>query len=181
MNSRDTFLASIRRASVPAAALPQIPQGIQFADPVQRFAETLASVGGVCVHGGVPEALDVYKSSKRIVSLLDSGKLTGDPKELADVDLAVVNGAFGVAENAAVWIPGANLGRHRALFVIAQHLILMVPASSIVHNMHEAYDQVSLGRGGFGVFVSGPSKTADIEQSLVIGAQGSRSCTVILT
>ena len=178
MSSREAMLASIRRAAPEAVALPPAVQGIQFADPVAKFAEMLASVGGVCVRGGDLRDLDVYKNAKRIV---DAGASLGtDPHELADVDLAIVRAEFGVAENAAVWVPGENLGRHRALFVIAQHLILVVPADAIVHNMHDAYERVRLSRGGFGVFISGPSKTADIEQSLVVGAHGARSCTVVL-
>ena len=85
-----------------------------------------------------------------------------------------------VAENAAVWVAGSWLGRQRAIFVIAQHLVLVVPADRIVHNMHEAYAKIRFRGLGFGVFISGPSKTADIEQSLVIGAHGARSCTVCL-
>jgi L-lactate dehydrogenase complex protein LldG len=33
---------------------------------------------------------------------------------------------------------------------------------------------------GFGVFLAGPSKTADIEQSLVLGAHGARGLVVFL-
>ena len=87
---------------------------------------------------------------------------------------------FGVAENAAVWVPGEALNPHRAIFVIVQHLILVVPAGQIVDNLHQAYERLQWSPKSFGIFISGPSKTADIEQSLVIGAHGARSCTVIL-
>ena len=103
-----------------------------------------------------------------------------DPHDLEGIDVAVIPGKFGVAENAAVWIPGETLTPHRAIFVIAQHLILVVPANEIVDNLHQAYERIHWSPKSFGIFISGPSKTADIEQSLVIGAHGARSCTVIL-
>jgi L-lactate dehydrogenase complex protein LldG len=103
-----------------------------------------------------------------------------DPHDLEGIDVAVIPGTFGVAENAAVWIPGETLTPHRSIFVIVQHLILVVPAGEIVDNLHQAYERIQWSPNSFGIFISGPSKTADIEQSLVIGAHGARSCTVIL-
>jgi L-lactate dehydrogenase complex protein LldG len=94
------------------------------------------------------------------------------------LDLVVLPGEFGVAENASVWVPGSGLGRHRVAFVIAQHLVLVVSGREIVNNMQEAYARVKLEN--YGLFISGPSKTADIEQALVIGAHGARSCTVFV-
>ena len=102
------------------------------------------------------------------------------PHELEGVDLAVIAGEFGVAENGAVWVPGKNLGPQRAIFVITEHLVLVVSAAQLVHTMQHAYDRIQFERPGFGLFISGPSKTADIEQSLVIGAHGPRSCTLFL-
>ena len=102
------------------------------------------------------------------------------PHELLGVELAIIAGEFGVAENGAVWVPGSSLGPQRAIFVISEHLVLVVRAGQIVHTMQHAYERIRFERPGFGVFISGPSKTADIEQSLVIGAHGPRSCTLFL-
>ncbi len=103
----------------------------------------------------------------------------GDPHSLADLDLAVLPGEFAVAENAAVWVTDRDVPQ-RAAYFIAQHLVLVVPAAELVHNLHEAYARLRFAGQSFGCFVSGPSKTADIEQSLVIGAHGARSLTVYL-
>lgn len=101
------------------------------------------------------------------------------PLELQNVDLAILKGAFGIAENGAVWVTGESM-LHYALPFITQHLVLVINKNDIVENMHLAYKKVEIKRPGYGVFIAGPSKTADIEQSLVIGAHGSRSLLVIL-
>jgi L-lactate dehydrogenase complex protein LldG len=102
-----------------------------------------------------------------------------DPHALEGIDLAVLPGVFGVAENGAVWVDTRPLA-HRGVFVVTQHLALVVRASEIVSDMHAAYARVDLAGPGLRLFVAGPSKTADIEQALVIGAHGARSCTVFL-
>jgi L-lactate dehydrogenase complex protein LldG len=194
MSSRDAILDSLRKNIPPSAALPAPVNGIRYADPIKQFEETLTVAGGTLVRAAAPHDLatelaniDVYAAAAKIASLVpgipsknvDLNAIE-DPHDLEGIDVAVIPGKFGVAENAAVWIPGETLTPHRAIFVIAQHLILIVPADQIVDNMHLAYERLQWSPKTFGIFISGPSKTADIEQSLVIGAHGARSCTVIL-
>jgi L-lactate dehydrogenase complex protein LldG len=91
----------------------------------------------------------------------------------------VLEGKFGVAENGAVWIADENLPQ-RILPYITKDLVLVIERESLVDNMHDAYSQIDNFNEGFGAFIAGPSKTADIEQALVIGAQGPMSMTVLL-
>ena len=101
------------------------------------------------------------------------------PSDLVQVQLAVVRGRIGVAENAAIWIDDTQLP-HRSLPFVAEHCVLLLNADDLVVDMHAAYAALAGRRFGWGVFVSGPSKTADIEQSLVIGAQGPRTLLVVI-
>lgn len=197
MSSRDTILRSIRRHLPEAVEQPSLDCDWQtFADPRAQFIEMLAAVGGraevVADAAAVTAHLmqqPVYADAKKRCSLVDGiaettfdFPATTDPHDLHDVDFAVLPGQFAVAENAAVWVtPVGPLSR--VLYFLAQHLALVISAEAIVHNMHEAYRRIGeLDRRSspFATFISGPSKTADIEQSLVIGAHGARSLTVYL-
>jgi L-lactate dehydrogenase complex protein LldG len=137
-------------------------------------------------------ALPQIMSAKRIASLIPEAGAANvdlaaidDPHALADVDVAILPGEFAVAENAAVWVSDRHIPL-RVLFFLCQHLVLVVRSGEIVDHMHAAYDRLSGGEAIpkefaspiFGAFISGPSKTADIEQSLVIGAHGPRSLVV---
>ena len=79
-----------------------------------------------------------------------------------------------------MWVEGRSLGPHRAVFVITDHLVLVVHARDIVHHVHQAYERLAGRPRGYGLFISGPSKTADIEQVLVVGAQRARTCTLVI-
>jgi L-lactate dehydrogenase complex protein LldG len=122
----------------------------------------------------------------RVVSLEELERLFPDRKRfentmdglsLAEVEVLEIDGAFGVAENGAIWLTEDALP-HRVAPFICQHLVIHV--QKIVPNMHEAYEELNYPTSGFGLFLAGPSKTADIEQSLVIGAHGARSLTVVI-
>ena len=195
-NSRQQILRSIRAALPQSSPLPEVlePGRWQtFPDPVARFAEVLASVGGQMVRTATISdasqhlnSLPVWHTAKVRCSVIpglgDSSfdlNEINDPHQLENVDFAVLRGHLAVAENGAVWVQDDTL-KHRVLYFIPQHMALAVPASRIVNNMHEAYSQVEVGRHRYAGFISGPSKTADIEQSLVIGAHGARSLTVYL-
>ena len=94
-------------------------------------------------------------------------------------DSLTIQGEFLVAENGAIWVePSADM--ERSSIFLAEHLVIEVPKNEVVSNMHEAYEQIKGRNFSYGTFISGPSKTADIEQSLVIGAQGPKSCVVVL-
>jgi len=100
-------------------------------------------------------------------------------KDLEKTKTVIVDGQFGVAENGAIWLDESNF-TNRLLPFIAEQLVIVLSKGNIVANMHEAYGRISLETAGFGVFISGPSKTADIEQSLVYGAHGARKMTVLM-
>ncbi|MEX0728342.1 MAG: LUD domain-containing protein [Planctomycetaceae bacterium] len=194
MSSRDEILEKIRREKLPDQPLPDLKEfGIVYADKFEQFTAALKSVGGTSIRvkdrGDASRAvreLAVHQQAKKIGSLIpgigDANvdlEAIDDPHELEDVDLSIFPGEFGVAENGAIWIDAKNV-KHRVMYFIAQHVVVLLDARELVDNMHRAYDRLAFDEPGFGMFLSGPSKTADIEQSLVIGAHGPRSLTVVL-
>ena len=102
-----------------------------------------------------------------------------DAHSLENVDLAIIPAHFGVAENGAMWVTD-SLVQYRVLPFITQQLVIVVRRDSIVYNMHQAYEKIASTSYDFGVFIAGPSKTADIEQSLVIGAHGPKGLTLFI-
>jgi L-lactate dehydrogenase complex protein LldG len=192
-SARKEILTAVRRHQPAEIELPSLDQRwITYPDRIAQFAEVLQSIGGQFYRvANATEAnqrlseIPAYREAKQTISLapgigksnVDWSSVT-DPHQLETIDFAVMAGQFGVAENAAIWVSDRDV-TWRALFFITQHLALVIDASEIVDNMHQAYDRLQFGRSEFGTFIAGPSKTADIEQSLVIGAHGPRSLTVL--
>jgi L-lactate dehydrogenase complex protein LldG len=193
-SSRTEILRRLRDASPPAVPLPS-SRGIgqRHADPLAQFGLALQAVAGTAVRvagpgelAGAVRALGEKLSARRVVSAVPEAgpgnvrlEDLPEPHALEGVDLAILPGDFGVAENGAVWVRAGAL-HHRGVFVVTQHLALVIAAGEIVNDMHEACARVASTPPGYGLFIAGPSKTADIEQALVIGAHGARSCTVFV-
>ncbi|OIN58126.1 LutC/YkgG family protein [Arsenicibacter rosenii] len=191
MSVRDSILAKIRSNNLTELPLPEIPFfNDGRTDLLARYKTVLTSIGGTPRELAEAETLEdlireVYPDAERIAS---SVPLAGiplvtisdetDKATLEAMDVAILKGEFAVAENAAIWVPEANM-LNRALPFISQHLVLLVEKDKLVLNMHEAYEHIDTESLSYGVFIAGPSKTADIEQSLVIGAHGARSLVVV--
>ena len=191
--SKESILSQIRKSKPALVDLPIIPEfDKQTGDLTEQFKKSLLLVGGQAIEiseGDIAQKIKEMFGDLKLIACNDvSLKFSNidtyaieDPKELRYIDLAVFRCRFGVAENGAVWLSDSDLS-HRVLPFIAQHCVLIIPKNGMVWNMHEAYQCIKQDHyNGFGDFISGPSKTADIEQSLVIGAHGPKSLTVFLT
>ena len=191
MNSREKMLQQIRLNKPAETELPaKINFESDYEDTEVKFTETLAAVyTEVIVVSSYAELLakanemyvDVVNRATTISALAswaDFSLNISDPHDLEMIEVAILEAEFGVAENGAVWISDNHLP-HRALPFITQNLAFVIPRNKIVNNMHDAY-KILADTTGWGCFISGPSKTADIEQSLVIGAHGARSLVVFL-
>ena len=194
MSSRDAILTAVRKHLPQSSPLPDFEgPWIQYPDPLAQFSSIQEMIGGRCFPVGseadiaaVLATLPQYSSAKQTLSMVPSAstgsvaiETISDPHQLFDIDFAILPGEIAVAENAAVWVSDARV-KHRVIFFLCQHLALVVQRKDLVHNLHEAYERLNVTASPFGGFIAGPSKTADIEQSLVIGAHGPRSMTVFI-
>lgn len=191
MSSKQAILNNIKAHIQDRYDMPDIDiVAIQYPDKMKTFSEVLTSVGGSSAVLGEGENINdlikkLYPEAKSIASNLKEitiATLNPDdvarPHDLNGTDLAVVEGEVGVAENGCVWIP-QNV-KEKVLYFISEYLVIVLDRKNLVNNMHEAYDKIRFSDAGFGIFISGPSKTADIEQALVVGAHGAKGVTVIL-
>jgi len=206
MSSKEDILKKYRANVHERYDMPDLSdiKAVTYPDPLLQFMNMTKSVGGNAIE--VEKGRDVnelirelYPDAKEIASNLPEITIAtrnpddvGRARDLNGTDVGVVRGEFGVAENACVWIPQTM--KEKAVMFISENLVILLPKSQIVNNMHEAYKHLSAPGGspagstddsafdayGYGTFISGPSKTADIAQVLVMGAQAARSATVLL-
>jgi L-lactate dehydrogenase complex protein LldG len=192
MSSKEEILAKIRKNTGQKYELPDLSaiEGIHYADKLSQWLDVMKQVGGDAVVVAPCDDLNAlirqhYPEAKVIASNLPEITIANrnpdevsDPRELNGTDLAILRGELGVLENGCVWLP-QNV-KEKALYFVSEYLVILLREDQLVDHMHEAYKRISLNDYGFGTFISGPSKTADIEQALVVGAHGARGVTVFI-
>ena len=191
MSSRDDILAQIRKNQPPPVPLRPVPAfAAGTGSKIDEFKAALTRMGGKIADAPAEGNLDglvrkLFPGAKVVCSAtpeVGGNRALSDvktPAALDDVDVGVVRAAFGVAETGSVWLTEAEL-EVNALAFLAQHLVVLLDPARIVGNMHDAYRDRVRFDARYGVFMTGPSATADIEGVLIHGAQGIRSLTAVL-
>jgi L-lactate dehydrogenase complex protein LldG len=186
MTSRERILASVSQNQSGENVLRAEVTSVVNYDLIEKFKETLVSIGGRVVHVEDESALHTsllelfpgFEQLNTITPALEKN-FPADPRTFSALNVAIIKGDFAVAENGAVWITDRGMGE-RVLPFICEHLVLIIKRTAIVATLHDAYERIGHSSYDFGTFIAGPSKTADIEQSLVLGAHGAKTMTVLL-
>ena len=192
MSSKEDILKKYRANVKQKFDMPRLDdiKAVSYPDPLAQFVTMSKTVGGQVVE--IAEGQDIntkirelFPDAKEIASNLPEVTIaTRNPdtveqaSDLNGTDVGVIQGVFGVAENGCIWIPQTM--KEKAVCFISENLVILLKRTEIVNNMHEAYRRIAFNDYGYGSFISGPSKTADIAQVLVMGAQAARSVTVFL-
>ena len=192
MSNKEDILSRYRKNVKVKFDMPRLDdiKGITYPDPLAQFISMTENVGGKVLELKQGQDInqlikELYPDAKEIASNLPEITIAtrnpdtiGSPQALNGTDVGVIKGMFGVAENACVWIPQTM--EEKAVCFISENIVILLKKTEIVNNMHEAYKKIEFNDYGYGTFISGPSKTADIAQVLVMGAQAARSATVVL-
>lgn len=190
MSTKNDILNNIKRHINARYDMPNLTiDAITYSDKVAKFIESSKAVGGKAIELKGRDIntfiKELYPEAKTITSNLSEINIAtinpdeiDDPRTLNGTDLGIIQGEVGVAENGTVWIPQTM--KQKAVLFISEYLVILLNKVNVVNNMHEAYEKVNIKDVGFGTFISGPSKTADIEQALVVGAHGAKGVTIIL-
>ncbi len=191
--SRAAILKSVQENKPTLMPLPEINVHSfdESVDMLDTFKKNVELVGGNLKELSKTENVDavikeLYPKAQRIVSQIPSSNLgtisitkETEAHSLENIDLAIIKGEFGIAENGAIWITD-NQFPIRVLPFVTNDLVIVLSNKELCLHMHDAYKKIANRERSFGLFISGPSKTADIEQCLVIGAQGAMSLTLLL-
>lgn len=197
MSAREEILERLRKNTRETYDFPDLSglNPITFPDPVAEFIKkTTTTAGTKLIEMEESDNLNelirkAYPEAKVLASNLPGIEADLNPdivehvEDLMKVDVGIIEGRIGVAENACIWIPQQM--KEKAVCFASEYLVIILRRDDIVNNMHEAYARLATSaeyfqQYKFGTFISGPSKTADIESALVYGAQAARGVTVVL-
>lgn len=180
--SRDKILSNIGDIIKPLKDIDLDIDRKSFNDKVATFKQMLQVAGGRVVEVNSLDISTIKSHFLKNQNIIDTTKQFTDTQNAIsgkEYDITIIEAKFGVAENGAVWIEW-NDRYPRSLITLSEALAIILRQDNIYETMQEAYNNIDFEDISYGLFLSGPSKTADIEQSLVFGAHGAVELTIFL-
>ena len=196
MASRETILSSIRKhlaasppdepseAVIPAVVVPPATSVVEL------FRENVEAVNGHCivthdVRQAVTQIITDLGARRIAISDVLHGLVDGEvapgPEEIFEFDVGITTAQAGIAETGTLVLDSAR-ERHRLASLVPPVHIAIVDASSIFQTLAEALAFIHQN-GSISpavTFITGPSRTADIELTLAIGVHGPQELYVIV-
>ncbi|HEV7231408.1 MAG TPA: LUD domain-containing protein [Bacteroidia bacterium] len=205
--SREKILKKVRKALI-ATVKDETPGNIDFDSPIYEapnepleimFAQQLTKLNGKFIfcenESDFIENLkalisenkwkDVYAIDPRISSLLDKGSIdfSDKPEDLKTTNVGLTGCEFLVARLGTVLV-SSRQSSGRRLVVFPNYHIVVAYTSQLVLNLKDALrgmkDRYGNQPPSMVTAISGPSRTADIEKTLVQGAHGPKEIYVML-
>ena len=175
--------------------------------PVERFRERLESVGGHCVLAqgdddaaralaaiadelrerngarriALSDAADVARLARNIAA--EEIAVCPSPADLFNFDAGITSAQAAIAETGTLVLE-SETERHRLVSLLPPVHIAVVYARNIVLTIGDALRQLHSGdpkqMSRAITFITGPSRTADIELTLTVGVHGPKELHVIV-
>ncbi len=189
--------------AAPGEPIPGEAPGAQEGDRVARFAEAFTAAGGFLLRGPVETALSDLGELLRAEGVTALFFPEDDAVARGIAEALVPFGPFrlttgaevrggGTAITAGLSVAEAAIaetgtivessaeGRTLLPGLVADVHVSIVPAASVVARMEEALAPYTADPPRNISFLTGPSKTADIEQTLTVGAHGPKKAIALL-
>ncbi len=173
-------------------------------DLVALFTSRLAAVSGqalrVADSGTAADAIRTTALTERVVWISEDvdqrapdliaaleelgfqAKVPRDPAEVRDQPLGLAIAEGTIAETGSAIMSEPRVGS-RSVTLMTETLVVVCPTTSLMPSLDEAagvLQAISAGRASYATFVTGPSRTADIERQLTVGVQGPSVFHVIM-
>jgi L-lactate dehydrogenase complex protein LldG len=200
--ARQVILDSIREHLAASAPYDQHEPPVNPENPVilsktdstprplmELFKQNLESVAGHCVlTTDVAEVLRQIITDLRAqrIAISDAPELEGlgvipSADEIFSFDVGITTAQAAIAETGTLVLDSSS-ERHRLASVVPPVHIAILPASRIYATLSEVLAMVQSGKevSPAITFITGPSRTADIELTLTIGVHGPQELYVII-
>jgi L-lactate dehydrogenase complex protein LldG len=166
------------RAKAVSAEVFRVPTAADAREALIRLVEAARAKKAVVVESPLQEAAGITEALRsRGVTVYTEPTDIATHAETADIGISGVE--FGIAETGSVFQDGGAIATRLVTILPPLHVVFL-PSANIVPGITEAFDIISqsFDRGYVG-FITGPSRTADIERVLTIGVHGPSRFAII--